>query len=809
MDELNQSLDQATSKFSKLDNLLKSMVRSMNSLSAGMSKASNSLSSVGFGGQTGLGGAQNQGVMQGSMGMFSTPQAVAGITAARVGLSAVGTAANMMPDVQATVGRASAFYVAGRMSGQNYQQLGLATSQAMQGGISQRGITGVVGAQFATAGIMGGSQLYNQGLAFTAGQFGSLGVDNLTAAKSFMNTYSGSGASALMRGSGIMLTDPMTGKQLGTRQLFQQLESRVVNNPNLTVEGINSAVRSGYLTSSLSGAGLQDEGMQQAFIQYLRDKAQGKSTAYLEGDTSAMGDNPLSAISKVEGAADLAMDKATPAYLSGIETAAGALVTLNQAAGDLAAQFGALKSSISYFTGDPTGGALTGGLGAAGGAVAQGAMAYGAAKAFGAGRNPASNTRSGPAARGPGKVTRAAGGRGGGLIGSVLAVPDLINGISTGNSTAIGGSIGSIAGGILGGVVGSAFGPAGTIVGGMLGSMAGDFIGSAIGGAIGGDSGATTTSSNTNQPTGKWLSHPVDRPNITAYFGQKYSSFDPSRLVWPDGHRGIDYEATESTTVKAAADGLAYSKSSGALGNYVLIDHQNGYYTFYCHLSSVNVSGHVKRGQSIGKAGNTGSSSGGVHLHFALSTSDSTANVIDPVPYLGGAPSSTGMTTGTSEGVDSTTGVATTAASAAGETYWSNPSTQVNIQGLAGAMSSSASSNGVGATGVNSTSSSGSPAAWYGPNSRGAGATAAPGAATGVDYVPQDGIYRLHQGESVLTAQETAARRDGMRGGGKAGNNITINVNVSDLSEEEAVRFSRRVKDILEKETISNAVGRK
>jgi hypothetical protein len=124
-------------------------------------------------------------------------------------------------------------------------------------------------------------------------------------------------------------------------------------------------------------------------------------------------------------------------------------------------------------------------------------------------------------------------------------------------------------------------------------------------------------------------------------------------------------------------------------------------------------------------------------------------------------------------------------------------------------MSSSASSNGVGATGVNSTSSSGSPAAWYGPNSRGAGATAAPGAATGVDYVPQDGIYRLHQGESVLTAQETAARRDGMRGGGKAGNNITINVNVSDLSEEEAVRFSRRVKDILEKETISNAVGRK
>jgi len=65
------------------------------------------------------------------------------------------------------------------------------------------------------------------------------------------------------------------------------------------------------------------------------------------------------------------------------------------------------------------------------------------------------------------------------------------------------------------------------------------------------------------------------------------------------------------------------------LGNYVIIDHLNGEFSFMVHFKqqsiTVSVGDTVVKGQEIGKTGNSGNSTG-PHLHYHLQT---TANVYD------------------------------------------------------------------------------------------------------------------------------------------------------------------------------------
>ncbi len=56
-------------------------------------------------------------------------------------------------------------------------------------------------------------------------------------------------------------------------------------------------------------------------------------------------------------------------------------------------------------------------------------------------------------------------------------------------------------------------------------------------------------------------------------------------------------------------------------GNYVIVDHENGEFSMYAHLQEgsilVKAGESVKKGQVVGKVGNTGNS-GAPHLHFQL-----------------------------------------------------------------------------------------------------------------------------------------------------------------------------------------------
>ena len=85
-------------------------------------------------------------------------------------------------------------------------------------------------------------------------------------------------------------------------------------------------------------------------------------------------------------------------------------------------------------------------------------------------------------------------------------------------------------------------------------------------------------------------------------------------------HLGFDLAGVEQMPVKAANDGkVVFAGFFGIYGNAVVIDHGCGLQSLYGHLSSiaVKVGDNVKRGQQIGRSGQTGLA-GGDHLHFTM-----------------------------------------------------------------------------------------------------------------------------------------------------------------------------------------------
>ncbi|MGC3875081.1 peptidoglycan DD-metalloendopeptidase family protein [Halomonas sp. GXIMD04776] len=85
-------------------------------------------------------------------------------------------------------------------------------------------------------------------------------------------------------------------------------------------------------------------------------------------------------------------------------------------------------------------------------------------------------------------------------------------------------------------------------------------------------------------------------------------------------HRGTDFAMRSGTTVKSPADGRVVKSTHQSLaGNYVVIQHDNGYKTRYMHLSKrlVREGQRVKMGQKIALSGNTGRSTG-PHLHYEV-----------------------------------------------------------------------------------------------------------------------------------------------------------------------------------------------
>lgn len=104
--------------------------------------------------------------------------------------------------------------------------------------------------------------------------------------------------------------------------------------------------------------------------------------------------------------------------------------------------------------------------------------------------------------------------------------------------------------------------------------------------------------------------------NVTSPFGDRNSPTAGAS----SNHKGIDIGAGSGSSIVAAASGtVTVSTYSESAGNYVTIDHGNGFHTVYMHASALYVKAgqKVSAGQQIAAVGSTGYSTG-PHLHFGI-----------------------------------------------------------------------------------------------------------------------------------------------------------------------------------------------
>jgi murein DD-endopeptidase MepM/ murein hydrolase activator NlpD len=119
---------------------------------------------------------------------------------------------------------------------------------------------------------------------------------------------------------------------------------------------------------------------------------------------------------------------------------------------------------------------------------------------------------------------------------------------------------------------------------------------------------------------------PENIPSLLPTMGQVSREFGP-------GHYGIDIAAPQFSPVIAAASGIVESAGWDSLyGNFVVIEHNKNYSTFYGHLNSIEVldGSRVSAGQIIGTVGSTGRSTS-PHLHYEVRFR---SEPVDPVGYL-------------------------------------------------------------------------------------------------------------------------------------------------------------------------------
>ena len=117
---------------------------------------------------------------------------------------------------------------------------------------------------------------------------------------------------------------------------------------------------------------------------------------------------------------------------------------------------------------------------------------------------------------------------------------------------------------------------------------------------------------------------------ISSYYGTRP---DPFGSPTQEFHSGIDIPAPRGVNIISAYDGeVAWSYYSNSAGNWVGVDHGDGIYTVYMHMSKrlVSEGDKVKKGDVLGLVGTTGRSTGN-HLHFAVRQNGS---YVDPLKWV-------------------------------------------------------------------------------------------------------------------------------------------------------------------------------
>jgi murein DD-endopeptidase MepM/ murein hydrolase activator NlpD len=116
---------------------------------------------------------------------------------------------------------------------------------------------------------------------------------------------------------------------------------------------------------------------------------------------------------------------------------------------------------------------------------------------------------------------------------------------------------------------------------------------------------------------------------LTSGFGYRADPFTGVK----QHHNGLDMAAPLGTPVRSTMSGRVVTTGwSNIYGNYIIINHGNGYQTLYGHLSKIQVRKDqaVNQGAQIGLVGSTGYSTG-PHLHFTVYRN---GKLINPITVL-------------------------------------------------------------------------------------------------------------------------------------------------------------------------------
>lgn len=127
--------------------------------------------------------------------------------------------------------------------------------------------------------------------------------------------------------------------------------------------------------------------------------------------------------------------------------------------------------------------------------------------------------------------------------------------------------------------------------------------------------GSSTSKSYSNNPYSWLVSHPLpDMKRVSSNYGGRTMS---GRA---ENHSGLDMSAPSGTAIYATGPGVVTKSGWGTgYGQYVEINHGNGYLTRYAHASRLiaRVGDQVKAGEHIANVGCTGRCTG-PHLHYEV-----------------------------------------------------------------------------------------------------------------------------------------------------------------------------------------------
>ncbi|HEX4938546.1 MAG TPA: M23 family metallopeptidase [Candidatus Kapabacteria bacterium] len=123
--------------------------------------------------------------------------------------------------------------------------------------------------------------------------------------------------------------------------------------------------------------------------------------------------------------------------------------------------------------------------------------------------------------------------------------------------------------------------------------------------------------------------HPLEHGWLSSPFGRRSDPFT-GRLAM---HEGVDLAGKAGADFRSVAAGVVtFAGSRKGYGKFVEVNHGGGYVTRYAHARDldVKVGDIVKKGQTLGKIGSSGRSTG-PHVHFEVRLN---GKVVNPAHYL-------------------------------------------------------------------------------------------------------------------------------------------------------------------------------